>query len=148
MDSHISSFIKEQGVLTICTSNNNIPYSATCFYSFLKEKNYLVFKSSPQSKHITDGLLNNNVSGTIIADSSNIAQIKGIQFQGKFIQPTLLTLSQAKKNYTLKYPFSVVIKGGLWIVELEFVKMTDNTLGFGKKISWEKEVSSIKKIAN
>ena len=27
----------------------------------------------------------------------------------------------------------------LWIVDLTFIKMTDNRLGFGKKIIWEKK---------
>ena len=141
MDSHISCFIKEQNILTISTCSNNIPYSATCFYSFDLENNYLIFKSSPHTKHIKEGLANENVSGSIVAHYSDISKMKGIQFQGKFIQPTLLTLAQAQTNYYMQYPFALAMKGELWIIELEFVKMTDNTMGFGKKIVWEKNLS-------
>lgn len=140
MDPNVSSFIKEQSILTISTSYNNISYSASCFYSFIEDSKCVVFKSSPHTKHIKDGLLNENVSGTIIASFSDIAKMKGIQFQGKFIQPTLFSLSHAQANYYLKFPFAMAMKGDLWLIELEFVKMTDNTLGFGKKILWEKGV--------
>ena len=35
----------------------------------------------------------------------------------------------------------MLMKTNLWIVELSFLKFTDNRLGFGKKIYWGNEAS-------
>lgn len=139
MDRIVSSFLQEQNILTISTSDNNISHSATCFYSFLEEKKCLIFKSSPHTRHVREGLSNNNISGTIIANFSDITKIKGIQFQGKFIKPDFYQLPQVQACYYLKFPFALAMKGELWAIELEHIKMTDNTLGFGKKLTWEKK---------
>jgi len=33
------------------------------------------------------------------------------------------------------------MKTNLWVVDLSFLKFTDNRLGFGKKLIWGKEAS-------
>ena len=47
-------------------------------------------------------------------------------------------IESLKKIYYKKYPFAVAFPGNIWGVELTSIKMTDNTLGFGKKIEWKK----------
>ncbi|MCX6297115.1 MAG: hypothetical protein NTX97_13845, partial [Bacteroidetes bacterium] len=61
-----------------------------------------------------------------------------IQLKGKFIIPENELLTTAKKSYYKKYPFAIAIPGDLWILEFEYIKFTDNTLGFGKKLIWNK----------
>ena len=138
MDKKIQSFIEGQKNLTFCTAVDNIPQCASCFYAFIEEGDFVVFKSDNKSTHISNALINDKVAGTIIPDLDKTGTIKGIQFTGKFIVPTGDLLEQAKKKYYAKYPFSLVIPGDLWVVELITIKMTDNTLGFGKKLAWEK----------
>ncbi len=140
MDKKIESFIDGQKNLTFCTCVDNIPQCASCFYAFVPEVNLLVFKSDEKSKHISNALMNDKVAGTIIPDLDKTGTIKGIQFTGKFIVPKDDVLEQTKKKYYIKYPFSLVIPGDLWVIELESIKMTDNTLGFGKKLDWKKSV--------
>ena len=138
MDKKISAFIKAQTALTIATSVDSIPYCATCFYAYLEEENLLVFKSDAETKHISDALINNNVAGSILVDKTEIGKIKGIQFNGTFLAPKGVQLKDAQKAYYFKYPYAAAMKGDLWVVELTEVKFTDNTLGFGKKLKWEK----------
>ncbi len=33
----------------------------------------------------------------------------------------------------------MLMETNLWIVELTYIKMTDNRLGFGKKLIWKKD---------
>ena len=141
MGKKITSFISEEKNLTLCTSNDNIPYCASCFYAYVPEENLLVFKSDKNSKHITDALLNDAVAGTIIPDLSKIGIIKGIQYTGKLLMPGGDLLEKIKKAYYGRFPFSVAMAGDLWAIELISIKMTDNKLGFGKKIIWEKQLS-------
>ncbi len=142
MDKKIQSFIEGQKNLTFCTAVENIPQCASCFYAYLPEGNFIVFKSDEKTIHISNALINDKVAGTIIPDLDKTGTIKGIQFTGNFIVPREDLLEQAKKKYYLKYPFSLVMPGDLWVVELLTIKMTDNTLGFGKKLNWKKQIVS------
>ena len=138
MDKKIESFINEQKNLTLCTTIDNNPYCANCFYVYSGEDNFLVFKSDRTTKHIANALINDNVAGTIIPDISKIGTIKGIQFTGKFIAPADKLLEKAKSIYYNRFPFALPMTGEIWVIELISVKMTDSTLGFGKKLTWEK----------
>lgn len=140
MDKRMKSFIKEQRNLTLCTSVNNIPSCANCFYAYMSEGDFLVFKSNKKTKHIANALINYNIAGTIIPDISKIGNIKGIQFTGMLIVPTGDLLDKAKKTYYARHPFALPMAGEIWMTELISVKMTDNTLGFGNKLIWEKQV--------
>lgn len=138
MDERIKNFILGQKNLTLCTSENNQPYCASCFYAFIREENILVFKSAKTTKHISQALVNNKVAGTILPDLDDPGTIKGIQFTGIFIPPIDNHLEKLRKVYYKKFPFARAVAGDLWVIELISIKMTENTLGFGKKIIWEK----------
>ncbi len=140
MDKKIQSFIESEKNLTFCTAVDNTPQCASCFYAYITEGDFIVFKSDPKTKHISNALINEKVAGTIIPDLDKTGTIKGIQFVGKFIAPQGDLLEEAKKKYYLKFPFSLVMPGDLWVIELISIKMTDNTLGFGKKLDWAKAV--------
>ena len=137
MDSIIESFISAQKNMTLCTSVNDTPECANCFYAFMPNGAKLIFKSIKTTGHISHALVNNKVAGTILPDISKIGSIKGIQFSGTFLTPQDDMLEQAKKIYYSKFPLALGISGDLWLIKLTYIKMTDNTLGFGKKLLWE-----------
>ncbi|NPA44296.1 MAG: hypothetical protein GXO49_02060 [Chlorobi bacterium] len=135
----IIDFISEHHVLTLATSVNNIPYCANCFYTYLKDENMFVFTSDNETKHVQDALQNNIVAGSVVLETSVVGKIQGIQFQGKMFLPKNNLKVIANKQYMKKYPFAKLMKTQLWCLELSFIKLTDNRLGFGKKLIWEKE---------
>ncbi|MCK6649327.1 MAG: pyridoxamine 5'-phosphate oxidase family protein [Bacteroidia bacterium] len=139
MDERIISFIKAQTALTFATVKDDIPYCATCYYAFIPEWNCLVIKSGPETQHIQQALVNNNIAGTIVPDKLLKTKVQGLQFQGTFIVPENDMLSDAKSAYYVKYPFAIAIPGELWVLDLTSLKFTDNTLGFGKKLKWNKQ---------
>lgn len=138
MDKRIETFIEKQKNLTLCTCENNVPYCANCFYAFMSDEKILIFKSDAATKHISQAIINNNVAGTILPDLGKTGTIKGIQFTGNFITPTDNLIDKAKKAYYTKFPFAIAIAGEIWAVEVATIKMTDNTLGIGKKLTWER----------
>ncbi|MBL7888685.1 MAG: hypothetical protein JNL24_03980 [Bacteroidia bacterium] len=140
MDERIISFINAQTSLTFATVKDDIPYCATCFYAFISERTSLVIKSDPETLHIQQALLNNNIAGTIVPDKFLKTKVQGLQFQGKFIVPEKEILSDAKSAYYKKYPFALAIHGELWVLDLTFIKFTNNTLSFGKKLKWNKQL--------
>ena len=139
-DKRIIEFIDSQKNLSIGTSVNNIPHCASCFYAYNEEGNYVIFKSDKKTTHISNALSNPMVAGSVLPNIEKVGTIKGIQFTGIFKQPEGNLLQEAKNIYYSKYPFARAIGGDIWIVEFLSIKMTDNTLGFGKKLIWEKKI--------
>lgn len=137
-DRIIIAFLKAQTAFTIATCVNDVPYCASCYYAYSNDHNLLVFKSSINTLHIQNGIRNNRVAGSILPDKLITGKVQGLQFEGTFCQPSGELYNEAKMAYYKKYPFALAIPGDLWAVSLNSLKFTDNTLGFGKKIRWEK----------
>ena len=45
-----------------------------------------------------------------------------------------------KKNYFKAFPYALAMNPKLWQIRVDFFKLTDNTLGFGKKIIWQESL--------
>jgi len=142
VDKRIIEFIKKHHVLTLATSNQNIPYCANCFYVYNEDENMLIFTSDYETKHVKDLQKKDIVAGSIVLETSVIGKIQGVQFQGKIYEPKDELLSKVKMNYLTRFPIAMLMKTTLWVVELNFLKFTDNRLGFGKKLIWGVEESN------
>ncbi len=138
IDKRIVAFIKRHHVLTVATSVNNEPWCASCFYAYLEDENSLVFTTSPETRHGKEFLLNRNVSGTIVLETIVIGKIRGLQFSGTAEEPAETLMKKAKIAYLKRFPPAALMDTHLWVIRLNYLKYTDNRLGFGKKLIWEK----------
>ena len=141
MDENILCFIGENTNLTLCVTVNNQPHCANCFYAFCEENTTLVFKSDPQTLHIQLALKTPLLAGTILPDMLNIKALRGIQFKGYLISSEQITDVQTtsfQEIYYSKFPYAIHHHGVIWAIRLLEIKMTDNTLGFGKKLHWKR----------
>jgi uncharacterized protein len=136
IDSRIIRFFRKHHVLTIATTTGNEPWCANCFYVYLEEENALVFTSDYETRHGQEFLKNNLVAGSVVLETMIIGKIRGIQFQGIITEPENDHLSKARSAYLKRFPVAVLMDTRLWIVKLTYIKMTDNRLGFGKKLIW------------
>jgi uncharacterized protein len=138
IDSRIIRFFKKHHVLTIATCVNDESWCANCFYIYLENENALVFTSDPETRHGKEFLKNNTVAGSVVLETPVIGKIRGIQFQGVVSEPERELSERARKSYLKRFPVAMLMDTHLWIVELTCIKMTDNRLGFGKKLVWKK----------
>jgi uncharacterized protein YhbP (UPF0306 family) len=136
IDSRVIRFFKKHHVLTIATTVDNEPWCANCFYTYLEEENTLVFTTDITTRHGKDFLKNSLVAGSVVLETMVLGKIRGIQFQGIVSEPEGELLSRAKLAYLKRFPPAVFMDTRLWIVKLTHIKMTDNRLGFGKKLIW------------
>ena len=44
-----------------------------------------------------------------------------------------------KMTYIKRFPYTAIADLTLWRLEADFMKLTDNTLGFGKKLIWQRQ---------
>jgi len=69
-----------------------------------------------------------------VLETMVIGKIRGIQFQGRVSEPEGELMSKSKTAYLKRFPVAILMDTRLWIVKLSYIKMTDNRLGFGKKL--------------
>ncbi len=136
IDKRIISFIKEHHVFTLATVCDNKPYCCSCFYVYIEDQNTFVFTSDDNTKHINDIRKQKYTAGAIALETSMVGKIRGIQFTGHTEELTGEQLGIAKKMYLKKFPVALLADLHLWKLEPDFIKMTDNRLGFGKKLIW------------
>lgn len=141
IDHRIKEFINKHHVLTLATSKKNIPYCANCFYVYFEDKNMLVFTTDHETKHAKDTIEQDIVAGSIVLETNVVGKIQGLQLQGKMYKPEKELLKKVKARYLKRFPVAMLMKTNLWVVELSFLKFTDNRLGFGKKLIWGTEAS-------
>ena len=46
-------------------------------------------------------------------------------------------LATVKKAYMLRFPYAAAMDLEMWAIAPDYLKLTDNRLGFGKKMIWE-----------
>jgi hypothetical protein len=81
---------------------------------------------------------NEKVAGSVVLETNTVGKIQGIQFRGTIEIPQRELASKAKKAYLIRFPYAVLMKTTLWALHVNYIKMTDNRLGFGKKLIWAK----------
>jgi hypothetical protein len=136
IDKRVIQFFRKHHVLTIASTVDNVPWCANCFYVYLEEENSLVFTTDADTRHAKEFNRNPIVAGTVVLETLVLGKIQGIQFQGLVSEADGELLSSAKRAYLLRFPMAVLMNTHLWVVKLTMVKMTDNRLGFGKKLLW------------
>lgn len=139
IEKRIIRFFRKHHVLTIATTENNEPWCANCFYVYLEEENSLVFTTDKNTRHGKEFVINPLVAGTVVLEIMIIGKIRGIQFRGMVTEPQGELLLKAKWAYLKRFPPAVLMDTHLWVVKLTYIKMTDNRLGFGKKLIWSEE---------
>ncbi len=139
-DARIIRFINKHHILTLATASEGIPWCCTCFYTFDDQLNRFIFTSEPHTRHISEGLKNQQVAGAIALDTRIIGIIQGVQFAGTLTEMRNDDYEIARKLYLKRFPYAAPFLGStaLWSIEISQLKMTDNKLGFGKKLIWYK----------
>jgi len=138
VDQQIIDFINEHHLLTLATSQNNLPYCCNAFYVYDADNNQLIFSSDTKTKHANDFIANPNVAGTIALETKEISKIQGVQLLGTIQELKAEELEIEKEQYLKAFPYAAKMELHLWAMQLNFIKMTHNKLGFGKKLIWEK----------
>ena len=138
IERRIIRFLRRHHVLTIATSANNEPWCANCFYVYLKDENAVVFTTDRETRHGQEFIKNSLVAGSVVLETRITGKIRGIQLQGIVTELEGKMLQKASRAYLRRFPVAALMETRLWMVELTHIKMTDNRLGFGKKLVWEK----------
>lgn len=137
-DARIVDMIKKHHVLTLATCNKNEPWCASCFYAWMVSEQAFVFTSDESTIHGQQALQNSKVAANIYLETKITGKIQGIQISGILKRPQGELLESVKKRYLKRFPYARLMETTMWTLFPDVLKMTDNRLGFGKKIIWKK----------
>ncbi|WP_459177177.1 YhbP family protein [Ewingella americana] len=137
---HIGKFLGKNHLLALCAAADGEMWSANCFYVADVSSMTLYFMTELKTLHGTLMQQNPKVVGTIAPQPKTIALIKGIQYRGEAFILTGDEDITARHLYCKHFPIAIAMKAPIWALKLNNIKMTDNTLGFGKKLFWTREV--------
>ncbi len=132
--SHIEEFLAKHHILTLATCKDNTPQCATLFYVYFADEVSFIVASDTKTEHIKNVLQNDKVAGTVALETKSVGKIEGIQFQATI---SLTKDKEDKKLYFKAYPYALAMNPTLWKIKLLHIKLTDNRLGFGKKLIWD-----------
>jgi uncharacterized protein YhbP (UPF0306 family) len=126
-------FLNEHHVMSLATSSDTMLSVCSLFYVFSLEHISFIVASSDETTHIRHINHNSRIAGNVLLETKTVGKIQGVQFRGEFL---VLQDSELKKLYFKAFPHAVLLRPKLWQIKVNYFKMTDNTLGFGKKIIW------------
>lgn len=136
IDERITKFIKKHHVLTLATvGGDNLPYVANCFYVYDSERNCIIFTSDLTTRHGREMEQNCHVAISIVRETRIVGCVEGIQIEGIAQRGG----DEAKRRYIKRFPYAAVAPLTLWEITPTMLKLTDNKLGFGKKLIWQNE---------
>jgi len=128
----ITAFLKKHHLLTLATCKANLPYCASCFYAFIPESATLVIATDAKTRYGHEALENEQVAGVVALETKMVGKIQGVQFTGVF----KVANEAEKKAYLKRFPYAIAMMPSLWSIKIGYLKFTDNTLGFGKKLEF------------
>ncbi len=142
MKINILKFMENQTCATICCTDEKAnPYCFSCYYVFDSENGLMYFKSSAETEHAQLLQKNRMISGTVLPDRLNKLIVKGVQLQGVVLSADGIMTTGASMFYHKKMPFAVAMKGIVFTIRIDRIKMTDSSRVFGTKLYWEREKS-------
>jgi uncharacterized protein YhbP (UPF0306 family) len=130
----IEVFIAKHHVLTLATSVADEVSACSLFYVYDKTTQSFIVASSFDTQHIQNILHNSKVAGNILLETKKVGIIEGLQFRGVFQK---LDVMNKKALYFQVFPYAIALAPTLWQINVEEFKLTDNKLGFGKKLLWK-----------
>ncbi len=120
--------------MTLATQGTQGVYCANAFYAYDSVSAGLIFSTDTTTRHGLEMVANPSVAASIVLETKVVGRIQGVQIMGRIVEAS----SNDTKLYLSKFPYSIVMDLSLWRLEIDHAKLTDNTLGFGKKLIWNR----------
>jgi len=138
-DQRMVDFIRDHHVMTVATAGDSgKPWVASCFYAYVERHNWFVFTTDDDTRHGQEMTARPEIAVCIALETKITGQIRGVQMTGRALKCDHTNHFRASRAFLGRFPIAALRKTTLWIFEPDQIKMTDNRLGFGVKLVWEK----------
>ena len=133
----IAKFIKRHHVLTLATVDEaGEVWCSNAFYALDAERALLIFSSNGTTAHAAQMAAHSRVAASVVLETRIVGRVQGCQIRGT----AAVGDNEARRRYLRRFPYAAAIPDmTVWSVAMDYVKLTDNTLGFGKKLIWQRD---------
>lgn len=137
MDEPIRRFLSRHHVLTLATvGEDGVPWCSNAFYALDAGRAQLVFASNGQTAHAAHMQADCRVAVSVVLETRIVGRVQGCQMLGTAAAAD----DTARRIYLRRFPYAAAMTDAeIWAVSVDYAKLTDNTLGFGKKIVWQRD---------
>lgn len=132
----ISRWLAKQHVVSWSVARDGELWAASAFYFYDPDKVVFYLLSDENTRHAQMSGKRARVAGTVNGQPRSIALIRGVQFRGEIRLLEGEESDAARARYYRRFPVARAMSASVWEIRLDELKLTDNTLGFGKKIHW------------
>lgn len=133
-------FIRRHHVMTLASvGGDGQPWVAHAFYAWTAaDGGCFVFSTDPDNtRHGAEMAANPRVAAGIALETRIVGRVQGVQIEGRVRRAEGVESDSARRAYLKRFPYAAAIPGlTLWLLEPTLMKLSDNTLGFGKKLVW------------
>ena len=138
MDEPICRFLSRHHVLTLATADEEgEAWCSNAFYAFDAERALLIFSSNGATAHAAHMAAHSRVAASVVLETRIVGRVQGCQIRGTAVPAD----EKARRRYLRRFPYAAAVaEMSVWCVEIEYVKFTDNTLGFGRKLIWQRDM--------
>jgi len=138
----IVAYLKKQHVLSMCVGDAQSLWSANCFYALNEAEMTMYMLTDHSTRHGTLLAQYHRVAGTISDQTITVSLIKGAQYSGEMMVLSGAAADEARRLYTSRFPLAKIASTPIWQLRLDEIKLTNNKLGFGTKLSWVRETDN------
>lgn len=137
----ISDYLEQQHVVTIAGQDDTGPWAANSFYVWQRRDAAFLVLSDPKTRHGQIMAHSAIVCGTVSSQESRVSHLQGVQFVGTAKLLSAEEEKQARHDYYQRFPIARAKPLAIWSVAVDSLKMTNNRLGFGHKLNWQRETN-------
>ena len=138
MDEPIRRFLSRHHVMTLATvDDEGEAWCSNEFYAFDAGRAMLIFSSNGDTAHATHMTAHDRVAASVVLETRMVGRVQGCQIRGRAAHAD----DVARRCYLRRFPYAAAMLAAteVWALTIDYVKLTDNTLGFGKKIVWQRD---------
>ena len=138
MDEAIRRFLSRHHVMTLATVDDaGEAWCSNEFYALDAGRGLLIFTSDPKTAHAAHMSVKPEVAASVVLETRVVGRVQGCQIRGRAAQAD----DEARRRYLRRFPYAAAMLATteVWALTVDYVKFTDNTLGFGKKLVWQRD---------
>ena len=138
MDERIAGFLSRHHVMTLATTDDSgRAWCSNEFYAFDSEQGMMIFTSDMNTAHAAQMSARPEVAASVVLETRIVGRVQGCQIRGRVVAGD----DCARRRYLRRFPYAAAMLAAteVWALTIDYVKFTDNTLGFGKKLIWQRD---------
>lgn len=132
----IDGFLARHNVMSLAVAGEGTLWAACVFYAFDRAQRRLLYVTSLDTTHGRLALSNPSVVATVAPQGRDIAGVQGVQIRGLSTMLQGQEAADAKALFLAYFPEVGAVPAPIWALVPDYVKMVDNTVGFGHKEEW------------